>query len=296
MKVSQEQNGLFYKELGEKEEDDDDGETEQSSCLISNMPLDENSVTMECGHKFNYIPLYNDLVNHKTKFNSMEKKYLNYNEIRCPYCRRVQKSLLPYIELPNVQKTHGVNFINESKFTASMKSGMTIGPCSYQTTTHVNGILTVVLCPNKYVYFIPGLEKHICALHQSTAIKEYKLAKKQEEKKKIQEEKKKVQEEKKKKKDAEKQKKKEEKEKAKVGAPISAATSAATSVTTQATQSSSSAQLFCTQIFVSGKNKGKQCGYKSHDNGLCKRHYGLTMKKYGQTQQHEPDVESQISS
>jgi len=312
MKVTHDQLVLFYEammkqdegdineaEKAEKAEKVEGSNDEAECCLISNMPLDNNAVELECGHKFNYLPLYYDLVNHKNKFNTMEKHMLKHNEIRCPYCRNIQKKLMPYKELPNVEKIHGVNYVDELKLLSKFEGWMK-GTCAFQTTIHVNSILNVVVCPNKYVNFIPGLDKYICALHHSTAIKEYKLAKKLEEKKKIQEEKKKIQEEKKNKKEAEKQKIKEEKEKAKENAKISgatsAATSAATSVVNHVIQSSSSTQLFCTQIFVSGKNKGKPCGYKSHENGLCKRHYGLSMKKNGQTQQPEPDVKSESSS
>ena len=310
MKVTHDQLVLFYEAMMKQDEGDlnesekAEGSNEEAEkaeeaeepecCLISNMPLDNNAVELECGHKFNYLPLYYDLVNHKNKFNTMEKHMLKHNEIRCPYCRNIQKKLMPYKELPNVEKIHGVNYVDELKLLSKFEGWMK-GTCEFQTTIHVNSILNVVVCPNKYVNFIPGLDKYICALHHSTAIKEYKLAKKLEEKKKIQEEKKKIQEEKKNKKEAEKQKIKEEKEKAKENAKINA-TSAATSIENHVIQSSSSTQLFCTQIFVSGKNKGKQCGYKSHENGLCKRHHGLSMKKNGQTQQHEPDVESESSS
>ena len=38
---------------------------------------------MECGHKFNYLPLFNDIKNHKQKFNGMEgtSSKLDLNQI-----------------------------------------------------------------------------------------------------------------------------------------------------------------------------------------------------------------------
>ena len=39
----------------------EDDQEEPFLCLISNMPLTENFVKMNCGHKFNYIHLYNDI-------------------------------------------------------------------------------------------------------------------------------------------------------------------------------------------------------------------------------------------
>jgi hypothetical protein len=40
-------------------------------------------VKLNCGHNFNYIPLFNDLVNHKKKFNMMESNsgFLKKDEI-----------------------------------------------------------------------------------------------------------------------------------------------------------------------------------------------------------------------
>lgn len=85
-------------------------------CLITNEPLTENSVTMGCGHKFNYIPLYFDVKNHKQKFNVLEgsSTRLNNDEIRCPYCRTKQQGLLPYYENLGLEKLHGVNYIDPS--------------------------------------------------------------------------------------------------------------------------------------------------------------------------------------
>ena len=60
---------------------------EDNNCLITNLPLSDKFVTLSCGHKFNYVPLYNDIFNHKQKFNVMESSVssLMPGEIRCPY-------------------------------------------------------------------------------------------------------------------------------------------------------------------------------------------------------------------
>ena len=59
----------FYKGLLE---DDNNNQDEDNNCLITNLPLSDKFVTLSCGHKFNYVPLYNDIFNHKQKFNVME--------------------------------------------------------------------------------------------------------------------------------------------------------------------------------------------------------------------------------
>jgi len=107
----------FYSELYkllDVEESNFKTDDDKNLCLITNQPLLNNFVEMCCGHKFNYIPLYKDLVNHKQKFNSMEGNVgrLNDNEIRCPYCRKKEKGVLPYYEELGLIKVTGVNTID----------------------------------------------------------------------------------------------------------------------------------------------------------------------------------------
>ncbi len=103
----------LYKSLDEEEiknktEDDD------NICLITKKPLTDNFVEMSCGHKFNYIPLYYDILNHKKKFNNMEGSTtrLKQNEIRCPYCRKRSVGLLPHYEGSSLPKVSGVNYLD----------------------------------------------------------------------------------------------------------------------------------------------------------------------------------------
>lgn len=101
----------FYTELFE--EDGDEKETpeeegDDGKCLITNMPLEKDHVELVCGHTFNYDPLINDLKQHKIKFNSMEYKKLGTEDIRCPYCRKIQNLLLPC--LPTKQRVLKVNW------------------------------------------------------------------------------------------------------------------------------------------------------------------------------------------
>jgi len=104
----------FFNELYKSLDDESEQFTENNICLITNEPLIDKFVTLKCGHKFNYIPLYNDLVNHKGKFNYMEGSSgkLGSNEIRCPYCRNKEEGVLPYYEELGLKKVNGVNFIH----------------------------------------------------------------------------------------------------------------------------------------------------------------------------------------
>jgi hypothetical protein len=87
----------FYREININDERNDNLNYDDI-CLITNEPLIDKFVTMECGHKFNYIPLYNDLFKQKYCTNMMEEYRLKINEIRCPYCRSISTQLIPFYE------------------------------------------------------------------------------------------------------------------------------------------------------------------------------------------------------
>ena len=105
----------FYNEINNKKESYLNNNYDDA-CLITNEPLTDKFVTMECGHKFNYIPLYNDLFKQKYFTNVMEEVKLQVNQIRCPYCRKVTNNLIPFYEnfcILNdvyVRKIIGVNY------------------------------------------------------------------------------------------------------------------------------------------------------------------------------------------
>ena len=60
----------LYKSLDD-EENNHKTDEDNNICLITNKPLTDKFVEMNCGHKFNYLPLYNDLLNHKNKFHKI---------------------------------------------------------------------------------------------------------------------------------------------------------------------------------------------------------------------------------
>jgi hypothetical protein len=96
----------FYKELQNMKDDPDDTPVNTPMCLISREPLYGRYVSLECGHSFNYLPLFKDIYNHKEGKNSQ----LKVNQIRCPYCRHIQNSVMPYYPEFNVEQ-HGINIL-----------------------------------------------------------------------------------------------------------------------------------------------------------------------------------------
>ena len=75
---------------------DDDKNENDNTCLISGDELHHDYVKLPCNHKFNYENIYNEIKNQKSKNNINEIVNLLKNEIKCPYCRKVHKYLLPF--------------------------------------------------------------------------------------------------------------------------------------------------------------------------------------------------------
>jgi hypothetical protein len=264
----------LYKSLDE-EEDNFKSEKDEQMCLITKQPLIEKFVTMKCGHKFNYIPLFKDIENHKKKFNSMESisGKSGKNEIRCPYCRKRQNELLPYYEDMKIPKVFGVNEIHplqEKNYTSSC--------CQYNVDSyscHSSGSQINEYINGEYINY--GDTKNYCWTHKKQMIKKYKkdiLDKAKQDslqaKLKIKEEAKKVKEEAKEAKLKEKQEKKELKNvvlgpsNVEVEEPLNTG---------------------CMVLLKTGQNKGKPCGCNifSESEKLCKRHYSIKYKTIVQT-------------
>jgi len=114
-----ENNVNFYDELNKEllEESIND-----NICLLTHVPLEQNPITLECNHKFNYIPLYNEVCNQK-KDSYLETTHLLLNQIKCPYCRSITNKLLPYVKHKDVTYKRGVNY--------PLKYGMKLYSCKW---------------------------------------------------------------------------------------------------------------------------------------------------------------------
>lgn len=96
----------FYKAL-EESDNEDDCET----CLISHLPLNENIITLNCGHKFNFYHIYQEVIKQKSsKTRTLDQSVmkLKKNEFFCPYCRKLQQELLPHVKSSSMK----INFVN----------------------------------------------------------------------------------------------------------------------------------------------------------------------------------------
>lgn len=99
-------------------QDDNQGDNEnkeQNKCLISDKILDENHITLDCNHKFNYIPLFNEVKNQKFTKNYFDTSRPLFHQIKCPYCRTITSKILPYFSAIYDVKFNGVNYNNKFK-------------------------------------------------------------------------------------------------------------------------------------------------------------------------------------
>jgi len=88
-------------------------------CLLTNLPLEENYITLSCNHRFNYLAIYEETCNQK-KYNYLDTEVTRSNELKCPYCRSITKNILPYFCRYNVQKIRGVT--NPAKYSMKLYS------------------------------------------------------------------------------------------------------------------------------------------------------------------------------
>ena len=96
----------FYAEVN-KNGGDEDGD---GLCLISGQSLGRNHIELPCTHKFNYVPLYLEIVSQKRKYNPYNMERLMSYQIKCPYCRNVSDKLIPFIPVEDgVERMKGVN-------------------------------------------------------------------------------------------------------------------------------------------------------------------------------------------
>lgn len=87
-------NALFFKSLYENLDLEDNDENE-NICLISQEPLENDHITLACGHKFNYYHIFKEVVRQKHAPAYTEVTKLRPYQIKCPYCRNIQNGILP---------------------------------------------------------------------------------------------------------------------------------------------------------------------------------------------------------
>lgn len=268
----------FYESLytsldydSDNEDNKNDKNDKKQICEISGQELKDRFIRLECNHTFNYDAIYTEICKQKFDFHTYTVDMLSKKDvqtirdkkidyfIKCPYCRSIQFTLLPYYDDMPFQKKYGVN-TDDPDFrvlkTSHVPGNHTFTIYGYQfskgvccKTNLING--KNVPCWQKYTTPIVAPDnttKDLCTIHVRPEVKEFKL---QIKKKKIEEKllakeqlkalKAKVLEE--------KALKSKEKKNTLLCIPCK-----------------------CTAILKTGSRKGEACDKNALENNLCKRH------------------------
>jgi len=221
----------FYEELQKllEENTDDDNNT----CCITMLPLEDDCVILECGHKFNYDALYKEICQQKYVFRTYSLYHLKQNIvdhllknecnyfIRCPYCRNIQYSLIPNKE--GYQKRYGINSLEIENEDVpflltphNVKDGFIHNGRIYKQYTHDK--CGFENCQFTLLTYFSNIKKYYCMNHKNCGIalsKEFEKEKKQHEKEEVKKQKIKEKKDAQKKKEEEKWKMKQEQMKVK---------------------------------------------------------------------------------
>ena len=159
MNIVLEGNINFYDELNKLDTDDED--KNEAVCVLTNLPLDKNSIKLPCNHEFNFLPLYKEVVQQKTRTISshLNMDKLAYHQIKCPYCRQKIDYLLPHVRLNK-----------EMGFISGVNTPEKI--CmDFHTCNHIfkSGKSKDQLC-SKPAYF--NVDDCYCSIHHTYALKQ----------------------------------------------------------------------------------------------------------------------------
>jgi hypothetical protein len=215
---------------------DEESEDEDNICQITREPLKDKFVTLKCNHHFNYEALFKEIYKQKYELNTYKIIFLNDNDkkrfirskqdffIKCPYCRHIQFSILPYYEEFGFNQYYGINSLDKSlpipitlhDYENNYIENPNYKFCLFNKTFSIGTCFKVInefgdTCKNKFVTNIQNYKKKnidintnananantnttFCKFHYEEELKNYKIKEKmflkQEKEKLIQEKKK----------------------------------------------------------------------------------------------------------
>jgi len=188
----------FYEELF-KSLDDVDTNDETQICQITGLPLTDTSVNLECNHHFNYDALYKEIYRQRFDFKTYEVTTLSKTEhhkfnnsnldyfIKCPYCRNIQFTILPYYKEFNHKQIYGINSLDKTLPNTVLIPNRThnyanINDYTFNAygTTFKKGQCCVsqqnILCSDKYVSMVEGSGLLYCKKHYKAGLKQHNLS------------------------------------------------------------------------------------------------------------------------
>lgn len=184
---------------------DEDSDDEENLCQITGLPLTDKYITLECKHKFNYSALYKEIYKQKCIFNTYnpniltKKQLLKIRELnidyflKCPYCRNIQFTILPYYEELGLEEIYGINSINEELIDDEYcddNNNPTIIQPNIDYKFEMYGVCFKFgdcceklnnfgdLCKSYYSTTIPNTELSYCRYHYKKGLNKYKQSEK----------------------------------------------------------------------------------------------------------------------
>jgi hypothetical protein len=146
-------------------EEDDDGSIE--TCNITYEPLTKSHIRLNCGHAFNYRPLYIDVFGQR--FGDPYDPFVvlrNAEEYKifCPYCRVLHnKPVLPFVVEPGTALTYSVNTLDLAVYKHFISCHPMQG-VEHHSVWFVRG-LGCQDCLAVYGAFLPDSLAHYCGHH-----------------------------------------------------------------------------------------------------------------------------------
>jgi len=127
---------------------------ETSGCLITGNPV-VDECKLKCNHTYNYDAIFTEVYNQKINPKFKNDVHLKDNELKCPYCRKIQKALLPERE-----KVFRVTTTNKDYEVDS-----NIVPTVECLKAFTNGKCAMPSCNKKQVTFLKRLNDNVCCFH-----------------------------------------------------------------------------------------------------------------------------------
>jgi len=184
---------------------DEDSDDEDNLCQITGLKLDDKYITLECNHKFNYTALYTEICKQRFEFKTYDpsllpkKDQLKFRDakldyfIKCPYCRKIQFTILPYYEELGLKKIYGINTIDKTltnECDIPNNNLTTISQFNTSYTFKMYGVSFYFgdccekinifgdICKSNYVTTIPNTQLSYCRYHYKEGLKKHKISEK----------------------------------------------------------------------------------------------------------------------
>lgn len=153
----------------------DNNNTNIELCLISSEPLKSDHVTLECNHKFNYKNIYKEVK--KQQYFSKDYVFptrIDKGVIMCPYCRNIQKKLLPHnpkykdVLWVNTLINNTINNDNKSDHKSKIKNDLNNQIINGKNTNEKVEICQVILHSGNRKGQMCGRNKSKCQYHNKS--------------------------------------------------------------------------------------------------------------------------------